>query len=522
MKKLVIFLGIWCTIWLDINAQINKTWIPSNAPYQIGGWGMGLLAVDTNLLISGTGIYGANASKVQYRKIIGNLSYYLDTINISKIEIDSVDLLTLQGSILKISDSIYSICETNLRTFDTLGLGNAKFNYHIRLRFVDRNLIEVNKKEFYGLGKSYGYCNSFINNKIIITGYSSITDLTKARQAYILCLNDTGAILWQTYLGENNKEDIAFSSAPAADGGYLISARTDLTRYPIIGNDDSIDANNSIYKLDSNGTLQWKKVLWRSSHGVIARIQPEGLGNYYIGNAQDTTWEADDKKGYTATIAKIDELGNIIWQKYFNDEPFAYKGIWDFKTLANGDVLLIGGVFGGGNYPGERTGWLCRMAPNGYVVWQHYYKSYAATNFGVLCDAVELSNGDLVITGSASDSVSGGKQAIWLLRTDAQGCLLQGCNPLGTVQLEPIQAMQLVAYPNPTNSNIILQSNNGSLLQGVVQVLNAQGQMVYSVLQKTAIAKINIPLAKQASGVYFVRYVSAINNAVSTLQVVKE
>jgi hypothetical protein len=162
------------------------------------------------------------------------------------------------------------------------------------------------------------------------------------------------------------------------------------------------------------------------------------------------------------------------------------------------------------------------MAPNGNVVWQHYYKSYAATNFGVLCDAVELSNGDLVITGSASDSVSGGKQAIWLLRTDAQGCLLQGCNPLGTVQLEPIQATQLVAYPNPTNSNIILQSNNGSLLQGAVQVLNAQGQMVYSVLQKTAIAKINIPLAKQPSGVYFVRYVSAINNAVSTLQVVKE
>jgi hypothetical protein len=511
---------------MQIFAQsYSKTFLPTyNGSIYGGAWGRSILSVTNNTLL--VQCVSGNGNVTTYTSKENLITIGLDGTIVSQFNIgnDSTGIIPMQGQFFRLNDSIIIIAGT-YNWLTGVGTINDTVNEIIELNWYNKNIEQIEKvKRYQGLNannKSGAFCIQKIYNKILVCGYSAPSYNTK-NQAYILCLNDTGAILWQTYLGENNKEDIAFSSAPAADGGYLISARTDLTRYPIIGNDDSIDANNSIYKLDSNGTLQWKKVLWRSSHGVIARIQPEGLGNYYIGNAQDTTWEADDKKGYTATIAKIDELGNIIWQKYFNDEPFAYKGIWDFKTLANGDVLLIGGVFGGGNYPGERTGWLCRMAPNGNVVWQHYYKSYAATNFGVLCDAVELSNGDLVITGSASDSVSGGKQAIWLLRTDAQGCLLQGCNPLGTVQLEPIQAMQLVAYPNPTNSNIILQSNNGSLLQGVVQVLNAQGQMVYSVLQKTAIAKINLPLAKQPSGVYFVRYVSAINNTVSTLQVVEE
>jgi hypothetical protein len=521
MKKLVICLGIWSVLCLDINAQINKTWIPSNAPYQIGGWGMGIIQKDNELLFSGSGLWGINGTQAHWRKIIATLDLAtLDTLNVNRIEVDSAGLLTFQGSILKISDSIWSVCNLYERIYDTSTIGNQGVSQNIQLRFVDKSLNQIMIQDYKGLNLAVPYCNSKINNKIIITGFSSTSKAASLRQAFILCLNDTGAILWQTYLGANNKEDVAFSSAPTADGGYLISALTDLVHYPIIGSDDSIDANNSIYKLDSNGTLLWKKVLWRSSHSYNVRIQPDSVGNYYMGNWADTAWEADDKK-YNGTLAKIDELGNIIWQKYFNDEPKAFKAAWDFKTLANGDVLLIGAVAGGGAYPGERTGWLCRMAPNGSIIWQHYYKSYAATNFGVLCDAVELSNGDLVITGSASDSTTA-KQAIWLLRTDAQGCLLPGCYPLGTVQLEPTQALQLVAYPNPTNGDISLQTSNATLLQGMVQVVNAQGQMVYSVLQKTAIAKINIPLSGQANGLYFIRYVSAIGNLVQTLQVVKE
>ncbi len=265
-----------------------------------------------------------------------------------------------------------------------------------------------------------------------------------------------------------------------------------MTRYPILGSDDSTDANNTLFKLDSNGTMLWKKIMWRSSHGVIERIQPDGLGNYYLGNSQDTTWEADDRKNYTATIAKIDDQGNIFWQKYFNDEPKASKGIWDFKTLGNGAVI-----------------------------WQQYYKSFADAKFGVLCDAVELANGDLVITGSAQDSATN-KQAIWLLRTDAFGCLQAGCYPLSTIQLEPTQAFALQAFPNPTNGNITLQSNNGSKPQGNVQVYNAQAQIVYNLTQNIASATLKIPLGTQASGLYNVRYTNAVNKDISTLKIVKE
>jgi hypothetical protein len=519
MKTFCFNLSIMFTLCLGMQAQINKTWIPSNAPYQIGGWGMGLAQMDNELLLSGSGAWGSSGSQVYWRKVIATIDINnLDTITVKCIESDSAGLLTFQGSIIKISDSIWGICNLYERIYDTSLNGNLDVVQNIQMRIFNKNLDQLNIKQYEGLNLAIPYCTNKIGEKLLITGVSSLVKASTSRQAYILCLNDTGAILWQTYLGENNKEDIAFSSALTADGGYLISARTDLTRYPIIGNDDSIDANNSIYKFDSNGTLQWKKVMWKNSYSYGTRIQESKTGAYYYGNFRDTT--AALKSKTIAVISKIDANADIIWEHKFENFIPGRSSIWDFRVLNNYDILLYGTVVGGGF--NQDNGWLCRIDSNGSVLWQHTYKSYSASTFGYLCDAVELTNGDLVITGSASDSVSGGKQAIWLLRTDAQGCLLQGCNPLGTVQLEPIQATQLVAYPNPTNSNIILQSNNGSLLQGAVQVLNAQGQMVYSVLQKTAIAKINIPLAKQPSGVYFVRYVSAINNTVSTLQVVKE
>jgi hypothetical protein len=83
------------------------------------------------------------------------------------------------------------------------------------------------------------------------------------------------------------------------------------------------------------------------------------------------------------------------------------------------------------------------------------------------------------------------------------------CWPLSNVQLA-MSNEQLKLYPNPAFSNVTIDV--GELTKNNICIINAAGQVLYNQLPKTV--KTTIDVNQWASGVYFVRYGSAVKRLV--------
>ena len=182
--------------------------------------------------------------------------------------------------------------------------------------------------------------------------------------AFIVKLDNTGELLWQTNLG-GSLRDIAFSIDETTDLGYILAGYTE------------VSSNNRemwLIKLNENGGFEWDKEYGGSENEEAVSIQQTTDSGYIIGgySTSDDGDIVENKGGRDAVIIKTDQNGNIIWQKAYGGSQS--EGFNEVRQTNDGGYICIGGSSSNDldieNNSGAYDFWIVKTSSNGEIVWQ--------------------------------------------------------------------------------------------------------------------------------------------------------
>ena len=292
--------------------------------------------------------------------------------------------------------------------------------------------------------------------------------------------------------------------------GTKIILGHDSTSYLLSGIDysliDTFD-ENFIAKLDTSGKILWKTFL----HVPYFSLYWEGHDIISLktgGYAFISTYATEPPVSGTPTYShyhygKIDDAGNIVWQKHFaiNDTESRGERILE---MDNGDLLLLGTVSYGSTWPNTT-----RTDSNGNIRWYRDYQHAISYQLGQqLLNISYTPRHQLLMSGELSaqhpllgafDSVGG---ISWFVLTDTFGCTSPGCQNWDTMWHTGIASPkerlgEVSVYPNPFSTQIIIESPTQFSLQNTTATLtDVLGRLVYTTSftqQKQTITLPNLP-----------------------------
>jgi len=320
---------------------------------------------------------------------------------------------------------------------------------------------------------------------------------------------------------------VKVSNAQSSAGVYVM--RTDTmanvellqTQFVITPNSMDVDDEGNMYvagnrnykgymiKVDSSGSQVWNRFQPRSEgnwygikHMFGDRLLCMGSWRAYHQPLNDTT---------TMYLCMYDESGALLW----DFEGFTDRGTQGVTFFTDGyqdsDSTFI--VCG----PVQRTFWnralIYRFSADGTPLWQRDYAHFA--NLSALYpeipwDIEPTSDGGMVLTGESwnQDTIPPYSNVnMWLLKLDAEGCLVPGCQYVGINEVTYGLEHAMKVWPNPSDGKVNMNLNlpTGLPLEGdlLLQVFDANGRLV---LRKNLgiheVQTLSLDLSGQPAGFY--------------------
>jgi hypothetical protein len=208
--------------------------------------------------------------------------------------------------------------------------------------------------------------------------------------------------VWQKTLG-GTATDSANSIQPTSDGGYIVAVDTESTNGDVTGNHGGKDA--WVVKLSATGAIVWQKTLGGTDSDTAGSVQPTPDGGYILASlTQSTNGDVTGNHGVDdAWVVKLDAMGIIVWQKALggtesdaalNIQPTLDGGyiLAGFTTSNDGDVT--------GNH-GNGDGWVVKLGATGAVVWQ---KSLGGTSFDMALSIQPTTDSGCILAGFTSST----------------------------------------------------------------------------------------------------------------------
>jgi Secretion system C-terminal sorting domain len=345
------------------------------------------------------------------------------------------------------------------------------------------------------------YITDFIiqNENIISTGFLEKLNTPATgyrRQLFVTNTTRHGDLIWQFNLNTSGLDMVGSSICTTPDSGFIISGRR-VFPYAL-----EFRTEGLILKINKFGQQEWVRYTGEFEYNyAYTTIKPSGDGNYYLCGTWGNNKLAFPNTWYeTGTlIAKIDELGNIIWQRRYWKE-IAEATLNDMVVLPNGDFVACGNddiAFAWGE---KEISSLAKFSSNGDIIWSRQFNYNPAHNerlysiiqtpdngFLMVGDAHEI---DTLGLGAASDG--------WVLKVDSAGCEIMNCVSSDT---EPeIEEESFMAYPNPVSSLLQIQFEQNAT--GLLRIFNANGQEMFRAALGNE-PEIQVNMSTYPNGVYW-------------------
>jgi hypothetical protein len=242
-------------------------------------------------------------------------------------------------------------------------------------------------------------------------------------------LDGTGAVIWQKIYGGSGDEGEAYLQftvpiTQTTDGGYVFATYTDSFG---TGNGDAW-----IVKLDSAGTIIWQKTYGGLNPDTALSIQESSAGGYIVAGTTYSFGAGEND----AWILRLDNAGNIIWQKVYGGSS------WDFAKSIQQDTdggYVFAGL--GASFSSTDGLWVVKLDSEGTIIWEKTYTERRAGNNAVIQQTTD--GGYIVGTNSAG----GPYWDFWVLKLNSDGEIAD-CN------------VMLSTNASVANTNVIGQNSD--------------------------------------------------------------
>lgn len=205
--------------------------------------------------------------------------------------------------------------------------------------------------------------------------------------------------IWQKCYGGSN-DDALGGGFQTPDGGYIMASRTNSNDGIVTANHGGTDF--WIIKTNPVGTVQWQKCYGGSGDDELYSFIQTADGGYLIsGRTNSNDGDVTGNHGsYDAWVVKIDALGIILWQKCFGGSA-GDDAFWNIIKTSDGGFLAAGIILletnpGGNSF--SSAGWLMKITNIGDVQWQQNYQYNYCQNL------LQTSDGGYILSGGTSSS----------------------------------------------------------------------------------------------------------------------
>jgi hypothetical protein len=276
-----------------------------------------------------------------------------------------------------------------------------------------------------------------------ISGNKTENSLAGSQDIWLLRLDNTGSIIWQTDLGGNAADYLA-DVRETSDGGCIIGG------YSNSGNNgDKSEGNKGnfdywIIKLTNTGAIEWQNTIGGTGADHCHAVKQLSDGTYFVAGYSsspvsfDKTEAAVGPFGNTdAWIMQLDASGNIIWQNVIggnsNDNLYAAAFTPDNGAVlamqsysqASGDKTdnTISGAIGDVDY------WVVKVDASGNIEWQN---TIGGIDADLCLDITSIADGGFAMMGHSKSPISGdktedefaGSYDYWVVGIDSLGNVL--------------------------------------------------------------------------------------------------
>ena len=180
-------------------------------------------------------------------------------------------------------------------------------------------------------------------------------------------------------------------------------------------------------KIDKKAAIQWRGYYGGTNNDRAHSVVKADDGGYVMaGFTESSDFDIENSRGsYDFWIVKVDDKGNLVWENSFGGTGIE-RAEDIAKTLDNGYVVT-GITFSNdldvSENHGESDIWLVKIDENGNIIWD---KSYGGSQFDDGQSVALSKNGGYIISGNTKSSdgdsnSNAGENDIWLIKTDANG-----------------------------------------------------------------------------------------------------
>ncbi|MBC7778410.1 MAG: T9SS type A sorting domain-containing protein [Phycisphaerae bacterium] len=259
---------------------------------------------------------------------------------------------------------------------------------------------------------------------------------------------------WQKSFG-GSKDDGGSFINQTSDGGYIMTGNT-------LSNDGDVSGSHGlsdgwVIKTDSNGQVQWKKVLGGSSYEAGYCIQQTTDGGYIlVGSTLSNNGDVSGNHGgWDCWVVKLNNFGDIQWQRVLGgsleDRASSIRQTIDGGYIMAGYTASIDGdvTYNHGNM----DYWVVKLNNGGDIEWQ---KTYGGTGEDEGYAIQLTSEGGYVVMGSA-DSKDGdvpenhGNNDYWVVKL----------NNLGEMEWQ-----KALGGSGTDDGRLVIQTSDGGYLVG--------------------------------------------------------
>ncbi|MBP6455573.1 MAG: T9SS type A sorting domain-containing protein [Chitinophagaceae bacterium] len=259
------------------------------------------------------------------------------------------------------------------------------------------------------------------------------------------------SIQWQKTIGGNNY-DYKPKIQLTKDGGYIIAENSSSS---ISG--DKVENNLStdiwIIKLDSIGNIIWQNTIGGNEGDNTTNIHQTFEGGYIV-SGNSISGIGGDKTdscygNFDYWILKLDELGNLEWQKTFGGNELDESN--SIQQTADSGFIIAGYSFSGisGDKLEPSLGlsdyWILKLNKFGDITWQN---TIGGGDYDNANSIKQTFDGGFIVAGESYSEISGDKSEpkqaadFWVLKLDNLGNIIWQ-NTIGGISSDiPIEIQQ--------------------------------------------------------------------------------